>query len=153
MVNCAEDRVPRKEKAFSIASRVLVWPNQHRTRARKFERKPFDFACMQCEHSHSCTQVPSALHCVGCHVWMRPFFFLTLPPTCFLDTHGTAGFFSQQRCADSPVFKDGTSLTSCMSSPCQNKLQHCTEQDNAFRNELTRRASLSCRLRQWPRAE
>ena len=38
----------------------------HTGRARKFKRKPFDVACLQCEHSHSRTQVPFALRCASC---------------------------------------------------------------------------------------
>ncbi len=43
----------------------------HTGRARKFERKPFDVAYVQCEHSHSRTQVPFALRHVARPVWMR----------------------------------------------------------------------------------
>ncbi len=44
----------------------------HTGRARKFERKPFDVDCPQCEHSHSGTQVPFALRRLARPVWMRP---------------------------------------------------------------------------------
>ena len=56
----------------------LFWSNPHRTRARKFEWKPFDVACVQCEHSYSRTQVPFARVAlrvasrVPRPVWMRP---------------------------------------------------------------------------------
>ncbi len=43
-----------------------VRPHPHRTRACNFQRKPFDVACVQCEHSHSRTQVPFALRCAFC---------------------------------------------------------------------------------------
>ena len=45
-------------------------PNPHRTRARKFERKPFDVACVQCEHSHLHQQVPFASRRVARPVWI-----------------------------------------------------------------------------------
>ncbi len=35
-------------------------PNPPRTHARKFERKSFDVACVQCGYSHSHQQVPFA---------------------------------------------------------------------------------------------
>ena len=39
--------------------------------ACKFEHFSFDVACMQCEHSHSYTQVPFLLHCIACAVWIK----------------------------------------------------------------------------------
>ena len=44
----------------------LLRPHPHGTLARKFECKPFEVVCMQCEHSHSRTQVPFALRCASC---------------------------------------------------------------------------------------
>ncbi len=52
----------------------ILRPHPHRTRVRKFERKSFDVACVQCEHSHSRTQVSFALRRVARArpVWTRP---------------------------------------------------------------------------------
>ena len=75
----------RKERSHKI-SRILFqgvqtreskpWPwgrtlrpHPQGMRERKFERKPFDVAYMQCEHSHLHTQVPFSLHGVA---RMRP---------------------------------------------------------------------------------
>ena len=38
-------------------------------RVCKFEHKPFDVACMQCEHSHLRTQVLFALRRIAHPVW------------------------------------------------------------------------------------
>ena len=47
-------------------------PHPHRMHVRKFKCKPFDVAGVQCEHSHSRTQVPFVLRRVARPVWMRP---------------------------------------------------------------------------------
>ena len=63
---------------FALTFR-LQWglgPHPHRTRACKFECKPFDVACMQYEHCHSHTQVPFVLRRVAHPVWMRPYTFV-----------------------------------------------------------------------------
>ncbi len=44
------------------------------TRTRKFQRKSFDVACVQCGHSHSAEQVPFACVAHARPVWIRPRF-------------------------------------------------------------------------------
>ncbi len=57
---------------FSILEKENVLrPHPHRTPARKFERKSFDVACVQCGHSHSHQQVPFSRDVRTRSVWMR----------------------------------------------------------------------------------
>ena len=51
----------------------LFRPNPHWTRARKFERKIFDVASVQCGHSHSHQQAPFACVARERPVWMRSY--------------------------------------------------------------------------------